>query len=74
MNDEYEVSTEEFEKPRNLGALWEKRSARDGSIVLLGRVDVMGERTEIVILPNKQKEAANQPDFLIYEQKKFEKQ
>lgn len=60
------ASKKEFVKnPDNVGALWEKTSAK-GNTFFSGVVEIDGKSTNIVVFKNSQKEeGSNQPDYRI---------
>jgi len=52
-------------KLTELGAIWQKTS-NNGGTFYSGKVTVNGETVEIVMFPNKFKNAPNHPDWRIY--------
>lgn len=56
----------EFRKTK-VGALWQNTSQR-GLPYLSGKIEVGGQKVELIVFENKDKKKENQPDYTIYQQ------
>lgn len=54
-------------RENELGALWQKKSEKDGSTFLSGKIQVNGEQIDVVVFRNTYKQAGEKsPDWRIY--------